>query len=367
MKLAVWADAQHARLLTQQINNSEHDQFVDSRQGSQPRITPERTVRELPRVVAAGSDQAVQRSNVTSAFNVPGFDDLRSALTTGVAAGSEFDAVLIAHSGNFGALSEDVVALRTAFARGTRVFTLLPLPPSMSDMLHTWTERSADVLSKVRTLGLPARHPAFVASAELLAAFGELRSACITVHGVLGAPGLGALLVSACDMLYSLVGGNEDSVARVYASRSQFGQHTGGIKRDGGAIGALTDPHLNGDVLVVVTLEDGRNITLNVSNQAAGPWFSVEAVGAQGKATITPAGFVWLAPDGSLRTHTRYSPPTLSQWVMTDIQNAFDVRLPDPGPLALERSLLTAHAALLSTTTLAPESPATMRRLAEQV
>ncbi len=371
VRAALWCDQPHSRL------------FSDIERAERP-LAPagqdSAHATEL-QVVAAGCENPAHRGALAGSLTshaAATFDDLRGALTTGVAGGHAFDACIIAHAGDFGSLIEDVAALRTAVCRGTKVFCLSPMPGSMNDLVHTWSDAGQDLLRALRPLGLPSRHPIFAACAELLSAFGDLRSAYINISGGLGAPSLGTCLLHAFDCMFCLVGGDEDSVASIYAGRSPLLPHQQPQQAHAG-LHNVSSPALNGDLSVIAALADGRYVTLNISNHAVGPDFHIFAVGPQGKVTITPAGFTWHTPDGTLRANLHLSPgdnvidkhpdvrKSYARWLARTILQAYDIRTPDPGPLLPIRALLCAHAALLSATTKHPESPATMRRLAEQL
>jgi hypothetical protein len=188
----------------------------------------------------------------------------------------------------------------------------------------------------------------------------------MSVRGSMGFPALGTLLVHAFDVLYRLVGGDHEMIATIFAARA------GHRATPYPALANVNHASVAGDLHAMVTLADTRPVTLNISDRSAGDWFALEMVGAQGTCTLSPRGVRWYAPDGSSRASIDLTSEcgerdlSLARAVVASIAPA-PANMADQGPLLLERSLLAAHAALLSATTGQPESPANIQRLAAQM
>ncbi|GJM19733.1 MAG: hypothetical protein DHS20C14_19460 [Phycisphaeraceae bacterium] len=305
-------------------------------------------------IASAGSPDPSRATQIAADFEAAPADDLRAAL-----AATDAGVALIADPGTFGAggSEEDAGAVAAARARGTRIVTLEPIPPTAMDVSGSaWTTQQAGgrPVDLVRLGALPRRTPAWRAAGEALEAFGTVRSMSVELITPALAGSLGAALVGALDLVVAMMGEPESvDGALLGSARGAPGDSVRGLA---------------GDLCAVARTPDGRGATLLASDQGGAWSCAATMLGDGGTLRITQRGFVWIAPDGGVLDE--HESPDSADRAATAVRVIADriTRLLDPGapeqaPDGLPEVLAVAQAVLLSARTGQPESPTTIQRL----
>ena len=313
-------------------------------------------------IVGAGSPAKGQSGSVAASLGCPVVDDLRAAL-----ASAECDAILLASLGDF-ALSptrQDAGAVRASHARGVRVITLEPVPPSAMDLSgQGWTheEHGQCPANLIRFVGLPRLSRVMRDAHEPLTSVGLPRTLHIESYAGATTCSLASRLFAATDLMISLLG-EPETVDAAYVGAA-VGQ---GVR----SAPPQSLANLDGDLSVTCRFPDGRAATLSASNQG-GRWsFAATLLGEQGRLRLYDDGFEWIGVDGQKCDELRIRRGTRSAneidtraatALAESLARLLDTSLPDDGPVPLESILCVAQAVLLSARTGQPESPATLRR-----
>ncbi len=235
--------------------------------------------------------------------------------------------------------------------RNVRVVSVEPVPTSaMSAALQDDADRRALPLH-APTL----RHAALAAELrDALANFGAIQTALVSARddGAFGS--LGARLADALDLLGDLLGEPETIDASIAGPRAASGVRA-----------ALPDDLslLRGSLTAHLRFETGASAVLSLSD-CAGRWFrGLTLAGEGGLIRFDDHGFEWIGPDGEIVEQTD-APKTepnqrLAQFLETA---AFDAKPSTPEQRA--RTLASCAAGVLSARTGQPESPETVRRMA---
>lgn len=322
-------------------------------------------------IVGAGSWAKGQSASVAAALHTSTMDDLRAMV-----ASSETDAVFIADAGDFGSRPEDLRAIAAARQRGIRLGSLDPIPQSVFDLTHLWRSESdlededgqrlaasqlVGIEQVIRPIGLASRSPVLADASEALAAFGTVRTAVLTVHGLMGQFSLASRLVGAFDLLSSVMPG-ADYPSWIDAARANRGH-----VQNRPATPPESLRGIDGDLCALVRLSDGRSATIHVSDWAASVGFDLRLYSPQGAFQIDPSGYCWTAPDGSNRARVKNDAIDPAFGLGAQLRAWLTTTQPDSGPMVLERALTAAHTALLSAHTGHPESPSTLLEMARRL
>jgi hypothetical protein len=309
--------------------------------------------------VGAGGPERGQGSAVAAELETRHLDDLRAAL-----AGEEAALFWLGAPGLFGGgatADDDAAALVAARGRSALVLSLEPIPASATDLASGWLEqpgpaRPADCVAcgpRLR-LGRPFRD-----AAEVLASFGEIRSAMIESWRRPGQGSLGAQVYDAMDLLCALLGEPETVDAAYVAPGPRAGRQPGDSLRG-----------FCGDLTASLRFADGRTASL-VASDHAGRWNrTVTLLGERGRLRIFDDGFEWIDAAGekvdASRQSTREGPARISHEVASitdEIERRLDPAIPAPGPPDHAMIFALCQAALLSARTGQCESPASIRRM----
>lgn len=368
------------------------------------------------RIVAVGSPARGRSRELAEALGGQPLDDLRAALSTTTNAAAAW----LAAPGDFGAgsIPSDLEAIRAFRSRGSRVATSEPIPASaLERAAGAWgatgigggavggagTGAGGELLRFVPRTRLS--RPVLEA-AEVLDAFGPVRTVAFEAWSGRGEGSLGARLLDAMDVIAWLLGEPETIDASyiwpgkgVRDPDSTIAAGDGGSGGDGGgapgiAAGAGGTLHklpgeslrgLRGDITCNCRFADGRGAAIVLSD-CAGRWNrSIALLGPGGRIRIYDDGFEWVAPDGRRIDASRGlggpplppgsdertaatadgALPGRSAAVFADaLHRYFTGREASPAPIDEPRALAMAGAALLSARTGEAESPSTITRMA---
>ncbi len=311
-------------------------------------------------IVAAGCWGRGFSNSVAEELKAEPLKDLRAAL-----ASSDVDLFWIASAGTFGSSGavEDSNAVSDAHARGVRIATVEPIPAAALD-LHGggWLEgavRPADVLRLVPRLSAT---PSFRNAAEVLEAFGLIRTIGVQSWGSPAEGSLGSHLYSALDLVFGLLGEPEtiDAACAVLSAGKAVRAMPGESLRD-----------LHGDVSASLRYADGRAAGILASDQAGRWGRSATLLGDKGRLRIFDDGFEWIGPDGALVDESRPKRAKKGEPAVSAAAAAFadslsrllDPALSDSTPPNHVTILTLCQTALLSARTGQGESPSTIRRM----
>ncbi|MEM1331132.1 MAG: hypothetical protein AAGG07_11270 [Planctomycetota bacterium] len=310
--------------------------------------------------IAAGCATPEQTGAAAGAMGVTPIDDLRSAMQS-----VECDLILLADAGPFGTDSDgtDASAVFEAHKRGVCIATLEPVPDSALGVRSgRWLEPIKGIvpLECIRIVPLPQRASAFLDAAEVLEAFGHIRSAAIELWSTPAETTLSAGLFGALDLTRWLFGEPETIDAAIVGP-----DHGGGVHSlPGESLRGLT-----GDATLTLRYADGRAAGVFVSDRA-GRWNrTATLLGPAGRLRVFDDGFEWLDPEGkkvdsSRSTPTRGTPVSHSVEALSDaLKRLAPGRSPTEGPVDHTAVLAIAQAALLSARTGHAESPGTIQRM----
>lgn len=295
------------------------------------------------------------------AMAAPLANDLRSAL-----ASAEADLLLLGDPDDLG-LSGDrsgADAVLGARARGLIVASLEPIPSSAVDLTGSrWLAVQGGVraVDSVRIVPITRRAGPMSDLPDLLDAFGRVR----TVRVALDAPPtLGSLAARVFDAFELVIGvlGEPESIDAAYIP-----------PESGHAVHAVPGESLRGltgTLSALVRTSDGRAATLAVSSVAPADHVGLTVLGPGGRLDIGSRDFRWIAPDGEVRDRGEAAPlhdsaegDRAADRLGSSLASLLDVSRPPPAPIAVEHVLASVQAAVLSTRTGQPESPATIRRM----
>ena len=235
--------------------------------------------------------------------------------------------------------------------RGVNLVTIEPIPSSaMSPMLRENAAQNA-----LPVVAPMLRHTPLGASLrDALHTFGAVQTALFAARGTSAFGGLGARLVDALDLLGDLLGEPESIDCAVASPRAASGVR---------AAPADDLTRLSGALTAHLRFESEASAVLSLSDHA-GRWFrGLSLAGDSGLIRFDDQGFEWIDPSGNVveRTEAAEEDPTerLADRVVEALTH------PEPVPPAPRvRTMAVAGAAILSARTGQPESPATIRRMA---
>lgn len=382
--------------------------WLDPEQLPLVRMVAERIA--LP-IIAAGSPTRGRSREVAEALaesqgaEVEPMDDLRAAL-----ARVQGGAVWIAAAGTFGTDAGggsgggggggggDLEALRACRARGVRIATMEPIPASALELAAHAPAEDAGAPELVRFIPRTRLSRAVLEAAEVLDAFGAVRTVALEGWSGRGEGSLGARLLDAMDVVLWLLG-EPEAIDAAYMWPGKGVRESGrGVAVDGGPDGdavpmaaagaggvhllpAETLRGLHGDMTLNCRFADGRGAAVVISDQA-GRWNrSLMLVGPGGRIRVYDDGFEWVAPDGARVDASRAlgtgratdavgsaaggAAPGRSAAVIGEaLERYLGGREGTVPPLDGPRVLAMAGAALLSARTGEGESPATIARMA---
>ena len=323
-------------------------------------------------ITHAGCPEPTLGTAVAQALNVPAATDLRAAIATATEG-----LVLIASPGAFagpGTMSRtDAEELDAARDRGVKVVTLEPLPGALVQLAEIGHAASTPTGPArglpgawCEYLPLARLAPRVLDLGDVLEHLGRVRSVRISVVGPARAGTLGARLLDAIDLAHRLLGVPE----------SVFAAYTG---TEAGPLHALPGQSLrdlHGDICATLVYDAGTAASLHVSNRAGRYTIETTVLGANGRVSISDDRLLWLDADGNNIDAPGQATelPTLDPaqtpdafWLSmltTQINNYISTGAGQMNQLDYPRLLATAQAALLSSRTGEPESPATMLKLA---
>jgi predicted dehydrogenase len=312
------------------------------------------------RIIAAGSPDKGQAGAAAAALGVEPIDDLRETF-----AGAECALVLLASPGAFGTEpggADDAAALLAARARGVKIATLEPIPATALDLTAGgWTTGRNGIkpIDAIRFVPMARLSPAFREADEVLESFGHVRMVSIEAWNAPTQGSLGATLFNAADLVMALLG-EPETIDAAYVSPGQ-----------GRGLHMLPEPSLrdlHGEAAATLRFADGRSASLVVGDQG-GRWNrTATLVGPSGRLRVFDDGFEWIDPDGKkvdeARVRRRGETASHAAEAIADgIARLLDPHTPAPGPADHTTILSIAQAALLSTRTGQPESPATIRHM----
>jgi hypothetical protein len=177
----------------------------------------------------------------------------------------------------------------------------------------------------------------------------------------MGLVSLGSRLVAAFDLLLAIFPGFEHP-SWIDASRSVPGSTSAAAR-------ASTLPEslrgVDGDVVALVRFADARASTIHASDRAGNYEFDLHLLSSQGEFRINDRGFVWNAPDGTLRASHDAGKLSMAELLGAELRSC--LQLETSTPAIIDRALASAQTALLSAKTGQPESPATVLEMARRL
>ena len=308
--------------------------------------------------ISAGAPDASQTGAAAAALGVPACDDLRTALNTG-----EADLILLAACGPFGTESADAAAVAEAHRRGVTVATMEPVPASALELRSgRWLDAHKGLIpiECLRSVPLPRRSAAFREAAEVLEAFGHVRTASAEFWCTREESSLASAVFGGLELLEKLMGEPETVDAAIVAP-----DHGGGVH----SLPGETLRGLAGEAVMTLRYADGRAASI-VAGDRAGRWNrSVTLLGPAGRLKVFDDGFEWLDPEGAKVDSSRATPGRgrpaahATDALAHALHRLAGKSFPDEGPIDHASVLAIAQAALLSARTGHPESPGTIRRM----
>ncbi len=280
-------------------------------------------------------------------------DDLRAALSV-----TEASLVLLADTAGFGESPADAAALEAAARRGTRIVSFEFLPPTTATLASTaWqtTIEGVPLWDIVRSAAAVDASATMREGLATLENFGEVSAVAVLCAAAPNAGSLGARLASAMELIHAVAGEPE----LISAS------HVAPAEMRGLRMGSLPESH--GSLSAALRFDANRSASVLASDQT-GPWHrGVTILGPGGRLRLWDEGFVWTAPDGRVLDEQRTTAaPSDVDPAARLIAAAIAASSEPPANRAAAPAILAmAEAAMLSTRTGQPESPATLRRAAE--
>lgn len=308
------------------------------------------------RIVGVGTSEKGRAGALAAEFSdlspgvVAAHDDLRAAMSV-----TDASLVLMAESGDFGNAAADAAAVEAAARRGARIVSFDPVPPSVQALaLPAW---GASV--EARPLWGLVRSGASVTGGlahglEVLEQFGEVSAAALMCAAGREAGSLGARLVSAMDLVLRLMGEPEIVSASFAPPAEQRNARHETLVDSAGTLAAT------------MRFVSGQSASVLVST-LGGPWHrGATILGPAGRLRVWDDGFVWTSPDGRVMDEHRApdaagdpAARAIAASIVAAMESAGEV-MQTPGVLAM------AETALLSARTGHGESPATLRRVADE-
>jgi hypothetical protein len=235
--------------------------------------------------------------------------------------------------------------------RGVTLVTVEPIPSSaMSPMLRE--NAAPQALPVIAPL---LRHTPLGASLrDALQNFGAVQTALFAARGTSAFGRLGARLVDALDLLGDLLGEPESIDCAVASPRAASGVR---------AAPADDLTRLSGALTAHLRFESEASAVLSLSDHA-GRWFrGLSLAGESGLIRFDDQGFEWIDPQGAVVERTEATHDDATERLADRIVDALFRPTPVP-PAPRVRTMAVAGAAILSARTGQPESPATIRRMA---
>lgn len=335
-------------------------------------------------IIGAAATDATATSTLADALGAPPLNDFRHAIAT-----LSKGVILLAGPGPLGvssgpgtsstaALRAELEELDTALDRGVKIISLEPRPASLQQLIamgarQATSTRQADHLTHVpmQRLGpwcewLPASRGMRVIDEmlELLDVFGQPRTARILVAGQPSQGTLGARLLDGVDLMLRFIG-EPDWVHAVYCAP--------GYKPGAHRLASQTLADLEGELAVTCRFGDGRIASVFASDQS--PEFRIECALFSGEGSLELRDFElsWRRLDGKSAEMPTAAPGTQATWQRSrhpfidlaaeQITRHLDSSLMSAAAINWPSALATCQAALLSSRTGEPESPATLMKM----
>jgi hypothetical protein len=302
--------------------------------------------------IGAGGPEKGRQTAPARRLEAEHVDDLRAAL-----ASADAELAVLAAPGPFGSSPEDIDALLSARKRGVRVAALEPAPGSALELAGGWLEGtgSTRAVDAVRHMPLARHGPVFRDALELLESFGSFRTLTFESWRSPAHGSLASALYGAADLVLSMMGEPE----RIDAAHRSL-DRTMERSRE------RTLRDLSGEITANLRFADGR-IAGIVAGDQGGRWERVlTLVGEQGRLRVHDFGYEWIGPDGRTVDSSERDRPDgdpAAQVIAEQLRWLLDPAKPAPAPSDVVGVYAIAQAALLSASTGAAESPATIRRL----
>ena len=306
-------------------------------------------------VVGAGEPG---RSGGTSAqrLGVEAAEDLRAVLSDRAC-----DVVLVGDAGSFGTTesSGDAEAVLAAMGPGgeggVRVVCLEAVPASVFELTSGGWAKSRHgrrALDGVRFVPSADDHAVLAGMDDVLASFGAVRVASVRALGTAEHAGLGATLLGAVGLMLRVVGSVEVIDAALVTPEAG---HRAGSNED-----RLRGLH--GHATAIARAESGVVGRVLASDASAAWERTLELIGPAGRLSVREDGYEWTGLDGAVvdsgqRVIERDpAVASLGGAVRRHLEK------PEPRSEAFVEALTVTQAALLSTRTGQPESPAAITR-----
>lgn len=308
-------------------------------------------------IVRAGSPIKGQSGALASVLRVDPLDDLRSALAERIA-----DVVLMLSAGDLGTDPDrpDAELVAGAVARGTRVFSIEPIPGA-SLLLERggWLE-PAHAMPVEACRWIPSGRHSFGwrQVPDMMESFGRVRSMNIESLGASAAGTLGARLMGSIELALWMMGMPE-SVDAAYVGPAAATVHV---------IPGESLRELRGTMSANLRYADGRSASILASNEA-GLWRrGATLIGPGGSLRVSDDGLEWHRPDGTLEDRSRPKverpwPLATHEVIAESITRTLDPTITDPPRSDATRLLIAAQTALLSARTGQTESIETIKNM----
>ncbi|MEO0512959.1 MAG: hypothetical protein AAF108_08695 [Planctomycetota bacterium] len=309
------------------------------------------------RLVGVGGPDPQSLGGLPVELAAPACKDLRVVLSDTAA-----DVVLLASPGDFGAHKDrdDARYALAAHQRGVRVLTLEPVPASALEMTDgRWDARPLPAADTVRFVPMTRVTKAFRTALDALEHFGVVRSmsvssVCRSDHGSLGARVFGAI-----ELVQTLLGTPETIFAASVGPALAHGYADQGRESLRG---------LSGDLAATLRFADGRVASVFCSDRAGAWTRRAVLLGQGGRIEVDDGSCRWVRPDGTVEEDSSTGThPTGPAVIGESIRRLVSTETQALPPVDQAAVLATAQAALLSTRTGQPESPATTLRVLGRV
>ncbi len=239
----------------------------------------------------------------------------------------------------------DARAVSAAESRGLRLACLGPFAAGAIDAAeHGLLREQAGVrpIDSIRLVPRPRQHPVFRAAEDVLGAFGAIELVSVESHAPPACGGLPAALITAIDLVHTLIGTPE----LIDAASPGGARHIGVME---------------GHLAALLRFPDGRSGQIAASDRAAWGWRAT-LTGGGGRLTLRPSGFDWFDAEGNRRDEHRAAEGARDPVrVLADsLRMLLDPGAPRAPAPAWAELLASAETSLLSTRTGQAESPLTL-------
>ncbi|HHN77665.1 MAG TPA: hypothetical protein ENK11_03185 [Phycisphaerales bacterium] len=244
----------------------------------------------------------------------------------------------------------DARVVLAAESRGLRIASLGPFASGAIDAAeHGFLREQAGMrpADSIRLVPRPRAHPVFRAAEDVLGSFGDIELVLVESHAPRSNGGLPAALLSAIDLVHTLIGTPE----LIDAASPGGARHIGAME---------------GYLAALLRFPDGRFGQIAASDRAAWGWRAT-LTGRGGRLTLRPSGFDWFDDEGRRRDEHRAAEGSRDPVrVFADaLRLLLDPGAPRGPAPAWAEILASAEASLLSTRTGQAESPWTLLRAAQ--